>query len=332
MAQAGKDVQLTSRLAVLFWGTPDFGVPALDSIAAAGHRIVGVVTNPDRPAGRGRRLRESPIKGWAVSNEVPVLQPTSPRGSEFKRAVRKLEPDVSVVAAYGQLLRPGILALPRLGSLNIHASLLPKLRGAAPVNWAILRGEAETGVTIIRMVTALDAGPMLVQRRIAIARRTTAGDLYQQLAELGGESVVEALEGLVRMDLPEVAQDESLVTWAPKMTPDFARIDWARTSPELERHLRGCDPWPAAWTTWRGHRIQCFDPAIPVELDSGTGSGRGSPANPGRVVEAHPKRGLSVKTGDGVLLVGAVKPSGRRRMPSAEWVRGVRGLGGDHLV
>ncbi len=305
---------------VLFWGTPDFGLPSLDAMRGAGHAIVGVVTNPDRPAGRGRKLRPSPVKRWAVARDVPVLQPDRPRGAEFVRAVRSLSPDISVVAAYGQLLSQEILDLPELGSINVHASLLPELRGAAPINWAIIRGHARSGVTIMRMVLELDAGPMLAQRATPIGPLTTAGALYRELAELGGPLLAGALRDLGEGGVVEREQDHGRATYAPKLDRDAARIDWSREAGETDRWIRGCDPWPAAWTELGDETVQCFAPEVVPEV--------GVDASPGAIVEADPTRGLLVATGAGALRIGEVKPAGRRRMSAAAWVRGRAGLQG----
>ncbi|WP_419167258.1 methionyl-tRNA formyltransferase [Candidatus Palauibacter sp.] len=317
---------------VLFWGTPGFGLPSLEAMRAAGHEVVGVVTNPDRPsgrgrAGRGRALRASPVKEWALAAEVPVLQPVRPGEAAFLDAARRLAPDVSVVAAYGRILPREALDLPPLGSFNVHASLLPALRGAAPINWAIICGHAESGVSIQRMVAALDAGPVLGRTRIPIHPVMTAGELYEAASAAAGARLVTVLADLAAGRAVETPQDETRVTWAPKLDREAARIDWSRSAAELDRWLRGCDPWPAAWTTLRGRSLQCFEPT--VEPDA---PGAGDPATtagapaPGTVIEAHPVRGLRVATGDGVLRVGAVKPAGRRRMSAAAWARGVADL------
>ncbi|WP_420633729.1 methionyl-tRNA formyltransferase [Candidatus Palauibacter sp.] len=318
---------------VLFWGTPDFGLPSLEAMRAAGHEIAGVVTNPDRPAGRGRggrgrALRASPVKRWALEAGVPVLQPSRPGEGTFLDEARRLGPDISVVAAYGRILPSEALDLPPLGSLNVHASLLPALRGAAPINWAIIRGHRETGVSIQRMVVELDAGPVLGQTRIPIHATMTAGELYGEAAAAGGARVVAVLAEVAAGRALETPQDDTRATWAPKLDRGAARIDWSRSAEELGRWLRGCDPWPAAWTSLAGRSVQCFEPAIFPAREVGGGEAPDAAAPPGTVLEAHPVRGLSVATGSGVLQVGAVKPAGGRRMASAAWVRGVADLKG----
>ncbi|MDX1577908.1 MAG: methionyl-tRNA formyltransferase [Gemmatimonadota bacterium] len=307
---------------VLFWGTPDFGLPSLDAMRAAGHEIVGAVTNPDRPAGRGRSLRRSAVKRWAEEAGVPVLQPERPRGDDFLDAARALGPDVSVVAAYGQILRQDVLDLPPLGSLNVHGSLLPALRGAAPVNWAIIRGHPAGGVSIMRMVLELDAGPVFAREPIPIGPATTAGELYEATARRGGELLVRVLRELEAGTARAEEQDHDRATYAPKLARDDARIDWGKPASDVDRWIRGCDPWPAAWTELEGSPVQLFAPG-PEEEGAGD-------AAPGTIVEAHPVRGLAVAAGGGTLLrVGEVKPAGRRRMTSAAWIRGTEGLEGE---
>ncbi|MCY3600417.1 MAG: methionyl-tRNA formyltransferase [Gemmatimonadetes bacterium] len=320
---------------VLFWGTPEFGLPSLEAMRRAGHDIAGVVTNPDRPAGRGRRPRTSPVKAWALEAGVPVLQPERPGEEAFLAAARRLGPDISVVAAYGRLLPPPALDLPPLGSLNVHASLLPALRGAAPINWAIIRGHRESGVSLQRMVAALDAGPVLGQTRIPIPAEMTAGELYAEAAKAGGARLVAVLDDLASGRAVERPQDDARATWAPKLDRETARIDWSLPAAEVANWLRGCDPWPAAWTSLAapaalaGRTLQCFEPDVdgPRAADGGHArgvhSGTEPGTTPGTVVRADPARGLRVATGSGTLTVGAVKPAGRRRMSAAAWVRGL---------
>lgn len=308
---------------ILFWGTPDFGLPSLEALRTAGHDLVGVVTNPDRPAGRGRKLRASPVKRWAERAGVSVLQPETPRGDEFEAAVRRLDPELSVVAAYGRILRDEILALPPLGSINVHASLLPHLRGAAPVNWAIIRGDEESGVTFMRMVRELDAGPMLARASVPIGPQTTAGELYERLSRLGGETLVPVVEDLARGAAVETPQDEALATYAPKLDRDTARLDWSLPAAEVGRWMRGCDPWPGAWSRLDELTIQCFRPSVEPLDDE---------AEPGTVLEADPRDGLLVAAGSGAVRVGEVRPAGSRRMEAAAWIRGHGRLDGERLV
>lgn len=298
---------------VVFWGTPQLADTTLRALIAAGRNVVGIVTQPDRPAGRGRKTQPPPAKLTAEEAGIPVLQPEKPWGDEFMAGFRAFEPDITVVAAYGHILKPEVLELPRLGSFNVHASLLPKLRGAAPVNWAIIRGHAETGVTVMRMVEKLDAGPMILRARCEIAARTTAGALYAELAELGARTLLDALALIEAGDAVEEVQDEAEATFAPKLSVEDVRIDWSLPAEQLDRWIRGCDPVPGSWTELDSARVRIFAPQTTDEA---------ADAEPGIVVSADPRAGLAVATGSGVLRVGAVQPAGKRRMEAVEWIRG----------
>ena len=297
---------------VLFWGTPGFALPTLRAVAGAGHEIVGVVTRPDRPRGRGRLTQPSPVRRFADEVGYPVLTPESPRGDVFEEAARRLEPDVSVVVAYGCILDRRALDIPVRGSFNLHASLLPALRGAAPVNWAIARGHTETGVSFMRMVEAMDAGPVLAQERAAIAPADTASSLAGRLAELGARLVAETLHRLESGAVREKAQDHAAATFAPKVDRNAARVDWRRDADGLVNLIRGMDAVPGAWTRWGGDPVKVFSPeAVPGAGDA-----------PGEIVKADPRRGLLVASGRGLLSIREVQPAGRRRMDSAAWIRG----------
>ena len=232
---------------ILFWGTPAFSLPALRAILGEGHEVVGVVTQPDRPAGRGHALTSSPVKKLALDEALLVLQPERARGPEFVAEIRALEPDLSVVVAFGQILRREVIDAPRLGTINVHASLLPELRGAAPIQWSIIRGHEQTGVTIMRIVEALDAGPMIYQVPEPIGPEETARDLAVRVAELGAEALVEALALLEADAVHEEPQDDARATFAPRLTRDDAHIDFARSAAEVDRWIRGMDDVPGAW-------------------------------------------------------------------------------------
>lgn len=312
---------------ILFWGTPEFSTPALRALLDEGHDVVGVVTRPDRPAGRGRKLRPPPVKELAEIEDLPVLQPERPRGDAFLGELRDLEPELSVVVAYGRILRRAVLDLPELGSVNVHASLLPELRGAAPVNWAIIRGHEQTGVTIMRMVEELDAGPILYQVEEPIHADERATDLTMRLSELGAESVVEALMLLEAGAVEPVEQDDSRATYAPRLSRDDARIDWGQDAVSVGRWIRGLDEFPGGWTTLNDEPLKVYRPQ--PEPDARP------EAEPGTVLEVDPARaakGLRVACGEGVIRIREVKPAGKRRMTSAEWVRGRGAAAGDRLV
>lgn len=313
---------------IVFWGTPEFAVPSLRALQEEGHLVVAVVTRPDRPAGRGRRLRAPPVKQEAENEGIEVLQPEDPNSPEFLERLRELQPDLSIVVAYGAILSEELVDLPRLGSINVHASLLPELRGAGPVNWAIIRGHRHSGVTVMRIVPELDAGPILYRVESRFPPDVTAGELSQQLAEMGAMALVEALAQMEAGTLPEVDQDHGRATYAPKLSRETARLDWTLTAEELDRWIRGCDPWPAAWTTLRGEPVQLFAPR-PVE---DTAAAATTAAEPGTVVLADPARGLRVRSGRGVLEIGEVKPAGGSRMDSASWIAGRGVEAGDRFV
>jgi len=298
---------------ILFWGTPDFGVPSLRALQEEGHAVVAVVTQPDRPAGRGRVVRAGPIKTIAQEEGIPVLQPESSREAGFLDTLRGLEADLSVVAAYGQLLGQDVLDAPRLGSINVHASLLPELRGAAPVNWAIIRGHSRSGVSIMRMVREMDAGPVLYRVAVDLPPDTTAGELYQMLSEIGATALVEALAQIEAGTLTEEPQAHERATFAPKLSRDVARLDWSATAAEIDRWIRGCDPWPGAWSEIDG---------VPVQLFGSEPLDEATDRPPGTVLRADARHGLVVSAGSGVVRVREVKPAGKARMPAVAWIHG----------
>lgn len=298
----------------MFWGTPLFSLPSFQQLRAGGHEIVGVVTQPDKPKGRGRKLAPSPVKEAALEAGVPVLTPAKPRGPEFLHQISGLSPDISVVVAYGHILPVDVLELPPRRSINVHASLLPELRGAGPVSWAILQGMQETGITIMRMAEGMDAGPILLQRPMAIGARETASELTVRMADEGGKALVEALAGIEAGALDEMEQDHAAATFAPKVSRALARIDWSRPARELDWHLRGFDAIPGAWTTLNGEPVKLFGP----EVLEGSFDG----AEPGTVLQGSAEDGLVVACGTGGLRIRETQPPGKRRMPVEAWLRG----------
>lgn len=304
---------------VLFWGTPDFAVPSLRALLGEGHDLVAAVTRPDRPAGRGRKLRSSAVKEAALGEGVPVLTPELPRGDGFLRTLEALSPEVSVVVAYGHILRPEVLELPGRGSLNVHASLLPELRGAAPIHWAIVRGHERTGVTVMRMTEGMDEGPILLQRDVPIAPDDTATSLHLRLAELGAEAIVEALALLEADALEPREQEPDRATYAPRIDRETARVDWSRPARAVADHIRGMDAVPGAWSEWDGAPVKLFQPRV---VEDGGGSGRSDGREPGTVLEADPVAPLVVAAGEGAVEIREVQPAGRRRMAAAAWLRG----------
>jgi len=295
---------------VIFFGTPEFAVPSLDALRRGGHDIAAVVTQPDRPHGRSRsKLVAPPVKEAALAAGIEVLQPERPVGDLFAATLRHTGARLGVVAAYGHILKPDILAIPAAGMINVHASLLPRWRGAAPIQAAILHGDRVTGVSIMRMEAGLDSGPVHLRRELPIGAEDTAGALTARLAELGAEAlleVVDALEGNGPAPTPQV---EAEATFAPKVTRAAARVPWERSAVDVALHLRAYDPWPGAWSDGSGGELKLFTPRI---ADGG--------GQPGEVLEAGPA--LVVACGEGAVQVAEVQPAGRRRLAAAEWLRG----------
>jgi methionyl-tRNA formyltransferase len=302
------------RVKILFWGTPEFAVPALRALGEEGHDIVGVVTRPDRPAGRGRHLHPSAVKVETFESGIRVLDPESPSGADFVKEIQGLSPDVSVVVAYGRILNREVLDAPAMGSINLHASLLPRLRGAAPINWSIVRGDTVSGVTVMRMVEKMDAGPILLQIEEPIQPDETATELATRLSEIGAAALVEALT-LMEADLiEEREQDESAVTFAPKLDRATARIDWSLPAPVIADLIRGMDAQPGAWSELSGRPLKLFRPEADPDVIP--------EASPGVVVDVDPAGGLLIATGKGVIRILEVQPPGKSRMHAGAWIRG----------
>jgi methionyl-tRNA formyltransferase len=302
---------------IVFWGTPDYAVPSLNALIGEGHDVVAVVTQPDRPAGRGRELRVPPVKTLAIEEMIDVLQPESARDPEFVAQLRALAPDISVVIAYGQILTREVLDIPTRGSINAHASLLPELRGAAPINWAIVRGFEKTGVTVMRMAEKMDAGPILFQVEEPIIADETASDLWTRLSEISAEALVETLAVLQEGEIEERAQDESKVTFAPRIERSDARIDFTKDAATVANLIRGMDAVPGAWTTHRDAEIKLFRalPQPDYEHD----------AAPGTIVHVDTTdaaAGVVVACGSGAVAIREVQPANKRRMTALEWLRG----------
>jgi methionyl-tRNA formyltransferase len=300
---------------IVFFGTPAFAASSLTALLEAGHRVTGVVSQPDRPQGRSRsNLVPPPVKLVAEEAGLPLLQPERPGGDVFLAALRRFDPDIGVVVAYGHLLRPEVLEVPRLGMINVHASLLPLLRGAAPIPWAIAQGERETGISIMQMEKGLDSGPVFLRVPTPIGPTETGGELTERLAGLGAHALIEVLNrieggGVVQAE----PQQEEAATYAPKLSRDTARIDWAAPADEVARRIRAFDPVPGAWTTLGGNSVKLFG--------ARTASGSGVP---GAVLQTGEE--LLVAAGDErAVTISEVQPSGKRRMAAGDWLRG-RGI------
>ncbi len=297
-------------LKTLYVGTSDFAVPALRALGAAGHVIACVVTQPDRPAGRGLSLKPSPVKEEACRNGWPLLQPESIRSSDVLERLTALRPDLVVVAAYGQILPKPLLDLPRLACLNIHASLLPRHRGAAPIHRAILEGDRETGVSIMHMSEGLDEGDVVLARSTPIDPDEDAGTLHDRLAGMGASTLLEAVELLVQGRAPRIPQDPAKASYASRLGREHCRVDWSRDARVLHDQVRGLCPWPVAETLFRGEALRLFR-ASPLE-------GRGIP---GSILAVAPE-GIEVAAGKGSLLLREVQPPGRKRMGARDFASG----------
>lgn len=301
---------------VLFWGTPEFAVPPLRALIGEGFDVVGVVTQPDKAVGRSRSTLEAPpVKEIAVAESIPVFQPDKPKGDEFIAAIKALEPDISVVVAYGHILSTAVIDLPRLGTLNIHASLLPAFRGAAPIQAAIREGLEETGVTIMRMVKALDAGPIILQAKTPIPSDETYGELQLRLAEMGALALIEALALIDLGKATETPQDEAAATYAHKVEREHTLIDWTEDAPTVSRMIRAYDPKPGARTNASSGEVKLFGARLaPRTVDRPAGE-----------VVSIDADGLTVACGVGAVRIANVHPSGKRRITPVEWANG-RGI------
>jgi methionyl-tRNA formyltransferase len=296
---------------VVFAGTPEPALPALEAVADSAHELVGVVTRPDAPAGRGRKLTASPVGARAEALGVPILKPEHPRDPEFQAALRALEPDCCAVVAYGALLPQSALDIPPHGWVNLHFSVLPAWRGAAPVQHAIWAGDEVTGATTFRLVKELDAGPTYGLMTERIRPGDTAGDLLARLAEGGAGLLVATLDGIADGSLEEREQGTDGVTFAPKITVEDARVDWSEPAMGVDRRVRACTPAPGAWTTYDGERVK-LGPLSPAD----------GALPPGELLVG--KNAVAVGTGSAAMKLGLVKAFGKKEMPAADWARGVR--------
>jgi len=298
---------------LVFAGTPEVALPSLDAIATSGHDLVGVVTRPDAPAGRGRRLVASPVAQQAEALGVPLLKPEHPRDPDFQAALRDLAPDCCPVVAYGALLPQSALDIPVHGWVNLHFSVLPAWRGAAPVQHAIWAGEEVTGATTFRLVREMDAGPVFGVMTETIRPRDTAGDLLVRLAEGGAGLLVATLDGLAQGALEAREQQADGVSLAPKITVEDAQVDWTEPAAAVDRQVRACTPGPGAWSTYDGERMKLGPVTVAADRD---------PLPPGRLEVT--KNAVHVGTATDPVRLGDVKAFGKRQMPAADWARGVR--------
>ena len=310
---------------ILFFGSPEFAIPSLRALMESPDKedeVIGVVTQPDRPKGRGRKPAPPPVKELALKYGLPVYQPETVKDEAFLEEVERLAPDLLVVAAFGQILPKRLLEIPPLGGINVHPSLLPKYRGAAPIQWTLMRGETVTGVTIMRLSPRMDSGEILFQRAMAIEPEDTFGTLHDKLAIFGAEMLLETLHRMKRGMLNPVSQDESLATYAPKIKKEDCLIEWQKSAQEIANLIRGLDPKPGAYTYLEGKLLKLFRPkVIPFTAKEN---------QPGTILEAK-KEGLQITTGNGILLVKEVQLEGKKRLPVAEFIKGHPNLVGKRL-
>lgn len=298
---------------LIFMGTPQFAVPSLEALVYQGHQVRAVVTQPDRPKGRGKKLASSPVKESAVAHQLEVLQPERAWDDHFCERVRKMKPDLIIVVAFGQILKRNLLIIPEQGTINIHASLLPKYRGAAPIQWAILNNESKTGLTVMRMDEGLDTGPILFQREVPILQDETAGQLHDRLSQLAGDVIIKALARMAKTQVEEIPQDDSLATYAPKIERSDSLVDWKQPAMRISCHIRALDPKPGAYTLLKGKQIKLFSSTV---VEKG-----GLDGVPGRVVR-NTRETIHVDTGQGMIGIREIQYPGKKRLPISDFLRG----------
>ena len=296
---------------IVFMGTPDFAVGALRAIVEAGHQVVAVVTQPDKPKGRSKELQITPVKACALEYGIPVFQPVKIRLPEAVEQLRTYEADVFVVAAFGQILSEEILSMPRYGCINIHASLLPKYRGSSPIQWAVINGEEETGVTIMQMDEGLDTGDILYQKTLKLASKETGESLFERLAVLGAEAIVEALPLLEKGKLTPIPQKEEEATKTVMLKKTMGEIDWTKSAVEIERLVRGLNSWPSAYTHMGGKQLKIWDADVDKEAD----------VRPGEVAFVEKQR-FAVGCGEGILWINSLQLEGKKRMDTQAFLLG----------
>lgn len=321
---------------IVFMGTPDFSVPALKALVEAGHQVIAVVTQPDKPKGRGKEVQMTPVKIQAMEYGIPVYQPAKVREASFVEVLKGLEADVYVVIAFGQILPKAVLELPKYGCINIHASLLPKYRGAAPIQWCVIDGERETGITTMMMDVGLDTGDMLEKAVIPIEEKETGGSLHDKLSMAGGDLILSTLKKLEEGTLVRTPQTDEGTCYAKMLTKSLGDIDWNQDAVSIERLIRGLNPWPSAYTMWNGKTIKIWAADVIAGREAADFlSESGVPAEtgtaPGTVV-CSDKRGLVVSTGGGLLSIRELQMEGKKRMDTPAFLRGYPIPAGDVFV
>jgi methionyl-tRNA formyltransferase len=298
---------------LIFMGTPDFAVPTLKALISQGHSVLAVVTQPDRPKGRGKRLTAPPVKQVASEHRIEVLQPEKASDDLFCAQIRAKEPDLIVVVAFGQILRKKLLDIPRWGVINVHASLLPNLRGAAPIQWTILNDERKTGLTVMQMDEGMDTGPMLFQEEVPVLKDETAGHLHDRLAVMAGDLMARSLERMSGQIAKATPQDHTKATYAPKISKDLCQVNWKEEAAKVSARIRGMDPRPGAYTLWEGKEIKLFASTV-MDRDRDEGS-------PGQVLGLREER-LVIGTGRGTVGVRELQYPGKNRLPAKQFLRG----------
>lgn len=306
---------------VIFMGTPDFSVGTLEALVAAGHDVVLAVTQPDKPKGRGKEMQFTPVKECALKYNIPVYQPRRVREPECIEELRKYRADIMVVVAFGQILPKEILEMTKYGCVNVHASLLPKYRGAAPIQWSILDGEEVTGVTTMQMNEGLDTGDMLLKVEIPIEEKETGGSLHDKLAEVGARLCVETLAGLEAGTITPIPQGETTTSYAKMLDKQLGSIDWSKSAIEIERLIRGLSPWPSAYTNWNDKVMKIWDAKVVSDA---------STERPGTIVKVE-KDAFYVQAGDGALQVCELQIPGKKRMDAGAFLRGYQVKEGEML-
>ena len=306
---------------VVFMGTPDFAVPSLREIGKSNHQIISVVTGPDKPRGRGQKLSKTPVKEAAEKLNLTILQPEKLDSPEFSKQIEKLEPDIFVVVAF-RILPESLLQIPRKGAINLHASLLPRYRGAAPINWAIINGERETGITIFQIKPEVDTGEILYQEKIEIKEDDTAGSLHDKLSRIGAKALVRVLDMIERGEVKPIPQNEKLATYAPKIKPEMGRIDWSKEAKNIKNLIHGLSPVPGAFSFFKNKRVRFLKANIE---DTGTSY------SPGTIVYLD-KKCMKIQTGRGLLLPSILQIEGKKPLTVTEFIKGFRGNTGDRFI
>lgn len=297
---------------IVFMGTPEIAVPCLQKIIDEGHEVLAVVTQPDKPKGRGKKLAMPPVKELAIENNIQVYQPVKAREESFVKILEEMNPDLIVVVAFGQILPQSILDIPKYGCVNVHVSLLPKYRGAAPINWVIINGEEKTGVTTMYMDAGLDTGDIILKKEMQLTDEITAGELHDEMMFIGADALKETIDLIAKGEAPREKQNDEETSYAPIMNKTLGNIDWSKSSKDIHNLIRGVNPWPSAYTLYEGHTMKIWKTTV---LDSI------SEEVPGTILSVS-KDGIEVSTKDNILLIKEIQMSGKKRMLVSEYIKG----------